>query len=89
VYVGQRTGKVLFFLVKNKFCLICSRYPDQPHTCYKNYAGPSSVMESEGILEGIALLRDKFGAVVSTIWKDGDMNLESKLARLVKFSQLH
>ncbi|KOB68075.1 hypothetical protein OBRU01_19060 [Operophtera brumata] len=55
--IGRRFGKVLFFSVRNKYCCICARAEKRgedakEHTCYKNFTGPSTAMESEILVEG-------------------------------------
>ncbi|XP_052131331.1 uncharacterized protein LOC113210376 [Frankliniella occidentalis] len=55
--VGYRTGKVLFYAVRNKFCQICTlarkrRRTPKRHQCFKDFEGASTKMETEIILEG-------------------------------------
>ncbi|XP_039299425.1 uncharacterized protein LOC120355167 [Nilaparvata lugens] len=51
--VGYHTRQVLYFGVKNKYCVTCTRKPgDTHHTCFKNWNGSSSSMEAATIVEG-------------------------------------
>ncbi|KAK3909714.1 E3 ubiquitin-protein ligase bre1 [Frankliniella fusca] len=55
--VGYRTGKVLSYGVRNKFCQICAlarkrRRTPKRHACFKDFEGASTKMETEIILEG-------------------------------------
>jgi hypothetical protein len=54
--IGPKTGKLLFFGVRNKYCSICALDEKsgitRPHKCYKNCDQPSPAMESDIIEEG-------------------------------------
>jgi hypothetical protein len=80
-FVGKETGKVLYIGVKNKYCLMCHRSPNKEHVCYKNFSGPSSQMETVGIIDGITYLRENCKVLVSQVWKDGDLKAEKELKK--------
>lgn len=51
------TKKVLFFGVRNKYCCVCNSAKNQgkeptPHSCFQNWNGPSTAMESDIIVDG-------------------------------------
>ena len=57
IIFGQKTKKLLFLAVWNKFCSVCTiaeskKALSQPHRCYKNWSGSSMAMESDMICEG-------------------------------------
>ncbi|KAL4132332.1 hypothetical protein QTP88_009503 [Uroleucon formosanum] len=69
--VGQRTKKILFIGIRNKYCCICHRLStlgieSKDHLCFKNWNSPSTAMEADIIVEG-----------------DGDSNVIKRL-RLAK-----
>lgn len=75
--IGLNTGKVLYFGVKNKYCLICARAANKnveppEHTCYKNYSGPSTTMESAIVVQGFKSSLDMYGLIYNKFIADGD-----------------
>lgn len=55
--VGKQTGKILHLGVRNKFCWTCTQTQNivespSTHTCFKNWDGSSSSMETDIILHG-------------------------------------
>ena len=57
VIIGERTNKLLYLGVRNKFCSICAiaanrKILPQSHKCYKNWEESSSAMEKDIIVEG-------------------------------------
>lgn len=54
--VGYKTKKVLHIEVRNKYCAVCDRqgpnHEIPEHKCYKNWKGPSTAMEADGIVTG-------------------------------------
>lgn len=75
--IGLRTGKVIFYGVKNKFCHICSRaeiknIQPKEHQCYKNFSGPSTAMESSIIVEGFKKSVEMYGLIYNKFIGDGD-----------------
>ncbi|XP_039285250.1 uncharacterized protein LOC120351536 [Nilaparvata lugens] len=64
--VGYHTRQVLYFGVKNKYCVTCTRKPgDTHHTCFKNWNGSSSSMEAATI---VALHITKRKYCILVIW---------------------
>jgi hypothetical protein len=56
--VGQRTKKILFIGIRNKYCCICHRFlkldlESKDHFCIKNWNAPSTAMEADIIVDGI------------------------------------
>lgn len=80
--VGFYTKKVLFMGVRNKFCFVCARAQnpeDIPvHTCYKNWTGSSSSMESSIIVEGFKLSESVYNVKYSKMIADGDSSCYRK-----------
>ena len=59
VIIGERTKKLLYLGVRNKFCSICAvaankKILPQSHKCYKNWDESSSAMEKDIITEGFS-----------------------------------
>jgi len=59
VIIGERTKKLLYLGVRNKFCSICpvaanKKILPQSHNCYKNWDESSSAMEKDIITEGFS-----------------------------------
>lgn len=77
--VGYHTGKVLYIGVKNKYCSIC-KVLDNPreHTCFKNFTGTSTSMESAILVEGFRLSEEMYGVRYSTMIADGDSSTYKK-----------
>ncbi|KAG4067520.1 hypothetical protein HA402_005292 [Bradysia odoriphaga] len=76
VIIGEYTKKVVYFDAKNKYCNICTKSyakfcPTNDHPCNINYAGPSSGMETEIIVEGFQACAKK-GARFNKLISDGD-----------------
>ncbi|CAG4992817.1 unnamed protein product [Colias eurytheme] len=82
--IGKRTGKVLYLGVINKYCCICAlakcnNISTREHTCFKNYSGPSTDMESTIIVEGFKFSMEMHGLVYRRMISDGDSTTYSKL----------
>ena len=80
--IGWYTGKILFFGVRNKYCVICARAenlgnPPKKHECYKNWNSnaPSTAMETDIILEGFKCSVETHGLIYETIITDGDSSV--------------
>ncbi|KAH0807689.1 hypothetical protein GEV33_015102 [Tenebrio molitor] len=82
--IGQRTGKLLFLAVRNKYCSICARtvgsksIPSE-HLCFRNWAGPSTAMETDIIAEGFKRSLDMHGIKYTRMVGDGDSSVYRKL----------
>lgn len=82
VIIGARTGKVLFFDVRNKYCLVCARAANRgvdpkKHKCEKNWAydQASTGMESNIILQGFKESMERYNIIYGTVVMDNDSNL--------------
>ena len=80
--IGWYTGKVLFFGVRNKYCVICAwaenlGNPPKKHKCFKNWDSnaPSTAMETDIILEGFKCSVETHGLIYDTIITDGDSSV--------------
>lgn len=83
VLIGMRTGKVIYFGTRNKYCHKCKiveskNTPVNEHDCNINYKGPSSGMESDIILEGFKFC-EQHGARFHQLVADGDSNTYKNL----------
>lgn len=87
--VGHQFGKVLFLSVKNKFCSICNNSSTPvPHTCFKNFNGTSTSMESESILEGFKSSESMYGIRYATLIADGDSSTYKKILEARPYKSL-
>lgn len=82
--IGIKTNKVLFFGVKNKYCVVCARAAkndSQPseHRCFKNYSGSSTGMESTIIVEGFKRSIVDHGVIYNKFVADGDSSTYKKI----------
>lgn len=82
--IGRRFKEVLYLGIKNKYCCVCARaatkeVEPKPHTCYKNYTGPSTGMESEIILEGFQNSIPMYDMIYGRMIGDGDCNTYKKI----------
>lgn len=84
--IGYRTGKVLFVGVENKYCTKCHRAErcgktPGKHNCCKNFPrdSPSTLMESQALLEGFQQSLKDYGLVYRYFIGDGDSNFYKKL----------
>ncbi|XP_022836891.1 uncharacterized protein LOC111364270, partial [Spodoptera litura] len=75
--VGLFSKKVLYYGVKNKTCIICSRahlkgVQPPKHRCFKNFQGPSTAMEALIITEGFKESIERHGLIYNQYVADGD-----------------
>lgn len=92
--VGAHTEKVLWIGVRNRYCVRCVRAKNsgitpQPHTCTKNYTGPSSEMEWEVILEGFKSSVELYNLRFLRVIADGDSSTYSKLLEHKPYGDRH
>jgi len=87
VIIGKATGKILHMGVRNKYCYICSRHPEQPppHKCFHNWEESSSAMESDIIVEGFKISEEKHGIRYTSFIGDGDSSVHSSLVAAVEW----
>jgi hypothetical protein len=88
--IGERTKKILFSGVRNKYCHICRlaeiREEDVPeHVCNANWTGPSTAMEADIIVEGLKFLQEQHGLLCTRIIGDGDSSTMSKIRQSVSY----
>lgn len=74
------------FKVKNKYCLVCARAEKKgqtciDHTCFKNYSGASSSMESDIIVEGFQSSLSMYGVIYGRLIADGDSATYCKILK--------
>lgn len=85
VIIDCYTGKVLFYDVRNKYCLTCSKAKNKEkcpkHICYKNWIStkPSTETESDIILEGFKRSNEMHGLIYSQIVCDADSNVYKRI----------
>ncbi|XP_063913036.1 uncharacterized protein LOC135129717 [Zophobas morio] len=77
--VGEKTGKILFLGIRNKYCAMCVKDESKPHLCFKNWKGSSSAMESDIILEGFKRSLEMHGAKYASLIGDGDSSVYKKI----------
>ncbi|KAJ8928841.1 hypothetical protein NQ314_018538 [Rhamnusium bicolor] len=85
--IGEATKKVIFLGVRNKYCCICARAekkgePSMEHKCFKNWAGSSTSMETDIILEGFRTSVQLHGLKYTKLVGDGDSSITKKLQEL-------
>lgn len=83
VLVGLRTGKIVYYDTRNKYCHTCKIAqskctPVNQHDCNINYTGPSSGMEADIIVEGFKFC-EAHGARFNKFIADGDSNTYKNL----------
>ena len=90
VIFGQRTKKLLFIGVRNKYCAVCSvsekkqQEPPQ-HRCYRNWSGSSAAMESDILVEGFRMSEQTHGIQYLHVIGDGDSSLMANLQQSVAY----
>lgn len=93
VIVGYFSRQVLFFGVKNSYCSICSRATKlgtspKDHTCYKNFSGSSTSMETTAILDGFKCSLDQHGLIYTHIIADGDSSVHKAIMQYDPYKEL-
>lgn len=92
--VGAYTGKVLWIGVRNRYCVRCVRAKNKnveppPHSCTKNFTGPSSEMEWETILEGFKSSVELYNLRYLKFISDGDSSTYAKLLENKPYGDRH
>lgn len=77
--VGQKTGKLLYLGIRNKFCAMFEVNPSKDNLCFKNWSGTSTSMESDIVLEGFKCSKEMHGIKYSHLVGDGDSSVFKKL----------
>ncbi|KAJ8669179.1 hypothetical protein QAD02_000438 [Eretmocerus hayati] len=88
IIIGKRTGKVLFAGIRNKYCCACFRAmrdgrTAKNHDCKRNYSikKPSTLMESEALIEGFLESVETHGLIYNRFVGDGDSNFYKELLK--------
>jgi hypothetical protein len=91
VIIGFYTKKVLWFGVRNKYCVICERAKNRKETlseekylshkayCNVNYVGASTGMETSILVEGFKTSLPLYGVIYNKFIGDGDSSVFKKL----------
>ncbi|XP_072375407.1 uncharacterized protein [Diabrotica undecimpunctata] len=92
VIIGKFTKKLLYLGVRNKYCSFCARYesknePVPLHTCYKNWQGSSTAMETSIIVEGFKQSQILHGLKFLQFIADGDSSVYAKIREEVAYGQ--
>ncbi|KAK5648029.1 hypothetical protein RI129_002921 [Pyrocoelia pectoralis] len=81
--IGEKTKKILYLRVKNKYCYVCSRAKNPgPHICYKNWKKTSTSMESAIIADDFQKSLAMHNLIYARIVGDGDSSVYRKLTDL-------
>ncbi|XP_050303674.1 uncharacterized protein LOC126741321 [Anthonomus grandis grandis] len=92
--IGQRTGKLLFLGIRNKYCSFCARAtakkidPIPEHVCYKNWSNTSTAMESDIIVEGFRKSLEMYNIIFKRLVGDGDSSVYKKLVKARPYGSL-
>lgn len=90
--IGLRTKKLLYYGVRNKFCIVCVRAvtagsEPKEHRCFRNWVGSSTAMEADVICEGFAKSEDMHGVQYMEFIGDGDSSVHSKIMSSVWYGR--
>ena len=89
--IGLRTKKLLFYGVRNKFCIVCARTgsgEETPaHKCYRNWVGTSTAMESDIIIEGFNRSEEMHGVRFMEFIGDGDSSVYKNVLSYVSYGR--
>lgn len=88
--IGKQTKKCLYIGIKNKYCYYCQIYekdekPVPEHTCFRNYKGPSTGMESAILVEGFEKSVEMHGIKYLNFIGDGDSSVFAQLREKVSY----
>ena len=92
VIFGLATQRLLFIGVRNKYCSICSIADRKgecvrEHNCIKNWAGSSTAMESDIIVEGFNLSESMHGLRYMQFIEDGDSSVHYNIVTSVPYGR--
>ncbi|XP_022904610.2 uncharacterized protein [Onthophagus taurus] len=81
--IGQRTSKLLYLGVRNKYCTICTMADRKgettpQHVCSRNWTGTSTAMESDIIVKGFRCSIAMYGLKYLKLVGDGDSSVHRK-----------
>ena len=88
IIIGKETNKLLHIGVRNKYCATCAQAERRgeevrEHTCFKNWNGASSSMETDIIVEGFKMAEEKHGVRYIRFVGDGDSSVYPSLVSSV------
>ena len=73
IIIVKATGKLLYLGVCNKYCSACAQgIPTDKHQCYRNWASPSSDIETDMLLEGFRTAESTHGVCYMRMVGDSD-----------------
>jgi hypothetical protein len=87
VILGNKTGKILHLGIRNKYCHSCVVSPNktgEEHTCFKNYEGSSSSMETDIILQGFLESKANHGLIYNNMLADQDSSVFATVSDAMK-----
>ena len=89
--VGVETKKLLYYGVRNKYCVVCARAsalgPAPNHKCHKNWEGSSTAMETDIIVKGFAESEDMHGIQFLEVIGDGDSSVYKNILSQVPYGR--
>ncbi len=88
IIIGKETRKIIFIGVRNKYCSACSHAEkvgkeNSNHTCFKNWSGTSSTMETDIIVDGFKKAESQHGVRYLRFIGDGDSSVYPDLVAKV------
>ena len=88
VSIGQKTKKLLYLGVRNKYCYICAMAEARhekaaEHECFKNWTESSQSMEADIIVEGFQNAEKQHGLRYINVVADGDSSVFAKIQEKV------
>ena len=86
--IGKETKKLLYIGVRNKFCSVCAVAENkgidpQKHTCYKNWTGSSSAMETDILVCGFNAAEHMHGVRYMCVVGGGDSSVIANIQQYV------
>ncbi|KAK5643173.1 hypothetical protein RI129_007018 [Pyrocoelia pectoralis] len=84
--IGQKTQKILYIGVKNKFCYMCAT-TKREHTCFKNFTGSSASMEQAAIVDGFNQSEKIYGIRYKYVVGDGDSSVYARIQEKVSYGR--
>ena len=82
IIIGMKSKKILFIGVRNKYCSTCAHAVNEgkeapKHTCYKNWSGSSSSMDTDIIVDGFQKAESQHGMRYLRFVVDSDSSVYS------------
>ena len=88
--VGVETKKLLYYGVRNKYCVICARAglgPVPTHECHRNWEGSSTAMETDIIVKGFQESERMHGLQFLEVIGDGDSSVHKNILTRVSYGR--